>query len=41
MIFDFTVTDALDEVAWGKHIRFIVCLEKTAQRLKAKQAKIG
>ena len=37
--FDFTVRDALEEVARGKHNRFIVGLEKTAQRLKAKLAK--
>ena len=37
--FDFTARDALEEVARGKHSRFIVGLEKTAQRLKAKQAK--
>ena len=37
--FDFTVRDALEEVARGKHNRFIVGIEKTAQRLKAKLAK--
>lgn len=39
--FDFTARDAVEEVARGKHHRFIVGLEKTAQRLKAKQAKAG
>lgn len=39
VIFDFTATDALEEVARGKHSRFIVGIEKTAQRLKAKLAK--
>ncbi len=37
--FDFSVRDAIEEVARGKHQRFIVGLEKTAQRLLAKRAK--
>jgi fluoroacetyl-CoA thioesterase len=37
--FEFSARDALEEVARGKHSRFVVGLEKTAQRLKAKQAK--
>ena len=37
--FDFTVRDSVEEVARGKHNRFIVGIEKTAQRLKAKLAK--
>jgi fluoroacetyl-CoA thioesterase len=37
--FDFTVCDAVEEVARGKHNRYIVGIEKTAQRLKAKAAK--
>ena len=37
--FDFTVRDAVEEVARGRHNRFIVGVEKTAQRLKAKAAK--
>jgi predicted thioesterase len=37
--FDFTARDAIEEVARGKHNRFIVGIEKTAQRLKAKLAK--
>ena len=37
--FDFTVRDAVEEVARGKHNRFIVGVDKTAQRLKAKAAK--
>ncbi|TAK43374.1 MAG: LysR family transcriptional regulator [Betaproteobacteria bacterium] len=37
--FDFTARDALEQVAKGRHSRFIVGIEKTAQRLKAKQAK--
>ena len=37
--FEFSARDAVEEVARGKHNRFVVGLEKTAQRLKAKQAK--
>src|SRR5476649_342727 len=37
--FDFSARDAVEEVARGKHNRFIVGFEKTAQRLKAKLAK--
>lgn len=37
--FDFTARDAIEEIARGKHNRFIVGIEKTAQRLKAKLAK--
>ena len=37
--FDFSVRDAIEDVARGKHKRFIVGIEKTAQRLKAKLAK--
>ncbi len=37
--FDFTARDAIEEIARGKHKRFIVGIEKTAQRLKAKLAK--
>ena len=39
--FDFAVRDAVEDVARGKHNRFIVGIEKTAQRLKAKLAKAG
>jgi predicted thioesterase len=39
--FQFTVRDAVEEVARGKHNRYIVGIEKTAQRLKAKLAKAG
>ena len=38
--FDFTARDAVEEVARGKHNRFIVGIERTAQRLKAKLAKV-
>lgn len=37
--YEFSARDAIEEVARGKHNRFVVGLEKTAQRLKAKQAK--
>ena len=37
--FAFSARDALEEIARGKHNRFIVGIEKTAQRLKAKLAK--
>lgn len=37
--FEFTARDALEEVARGKHSRFIVGVEKTVQRLKGKLAK--
>jgi len=39
VFFDFTARDAVEDVARGKHNRFIVGIEKTAQRLKAKLAK--
>ena len=37
--FEFSARDAVEEVARGRHSRFVVGLEKTAQRLKAKQEK--
>ena len=37
--FDFSARDSVEEIARGKHGRFIVGIEKTAQRLKAKRAK--
>ena len=39
--FEFKARDALEEVARGKHSRFVVGVEKTAQRLQAKRAKAG
>ena len=39
--FDFTARDSVEEVARGKHNRFIVSIEKTAQRLQAKRSKAG
>jgi predicted thioesterase len=37
--FQFSARDAIEEIARGRHKRFIVNIEKTAQRLKAKLAK--
>jgi len=37
--FDFFARDVIEEIARGKHNRFVVGIEKTAQRLKAKLAK--
>ena len=39
--FEFTARDAVEQVANGKHNRFVVGIEKTAQRLMAKRAKAG
>ena len=39
--FEFTARDAVEQVARGKHNRFVVGVEKTAQRLLAKRAKAG
>lgn len=39
LAFEFSARDAVEPVAKGRHNRFIVGIEKTAQRLKAKQAK--
>lgn len=39
LVFEFTARDAVEPVAKGRHNRFVVGIEKTAQRLKAKQAK--
>ena len=39
--FEFTARDAVEQVARGKHNRFVVGVEKTAQRLQAKRAKAG
>ena len=41
LTFEFSARDAVEEVARGKHSRFVVGLEKTAQRLQAKRAKAG
>ncbi len=39
--FDFTVRDAIEEVAKGRHVRFVVDIAKTAERLAAKAAQIA
>jgi len=39
VVFEFTARDPVEQVARGKHNRFVVGVEKTAQRLKAKQAR--
>ncbi|WP_432474397.1 thioesterase family protein [Amphritea sp. HPY] len=39
--FDVLVTDPLEKVAMGKHSRFVVDLEQTAGRLKAKSTKVA
>ncbi len=36
--FEFTARDAIESIARGRHTRFIVSVEKTAQRLAAKRA---
>lgn len=38
--FEFSARDALEQVASGWHSRFVVDLETTARRLKAKLAKV-
>ncbi len=37
--FEFTARDALEQVARGKHSRFVVGVDKTVERLKGKLAK--
>ncbi len=37
--FEFTARDIVEDVARGRHNRFVVGVEKTAQRLQAKLAK--
>ncbi|HNU10451.1 MAG TPA: LysR family transcriptional regulator [Rubrivivax sp.] len=39
LTYEFSARDAVEGVARGKHNRFVVGLEKTAQRLQAKRAK--
>ena len=39
--FDVLVKDELDEISRGTHTRFVVDVEKTIARLKAKAAKFG
>jgi fluoroacetyl-CoA thioesterase len=37
--FEIVARDSLDEIARGKHVRFVVDIKKTTERLKAKAAK--
>ena len=37
--FDITASDGLDQICRGRHMRFIVSVEQTRQRLKQKQAR--
>jgi predicted thioesterase len=37
--YEFTARDAMENVAKGKHVRFVVDTAQTAERLKAKAAK--
>ena len=39
VVFEITARDSLDDICTGKHVRFVVDVEKTGQRLKAKAAK--
>src|SRR5471030_245220 len=39
--FDITARDPADEIARGKHVRFVVDVKKTVERLKAKAAKVA
>ncbi len=39
--FEFTVRDAVEEVAKGRHVRFVVDIAKTAERLAAKASQIA
>lgn len=39
VMLEFSARDAIEEIARGRHHRFIVSPEKTAQRLRAKLAK--
>ena len=39
-VFDITASDAIDEICKGSHVRFVVNVDKTRQRLEAKSAKV-
>ncbi len=41
VVFEFTVTDQVEQVGRGKHVRFVVETAKTQERLAAKRAKAG
>lgn len=38
--FDITASDSVEKVAKGKHVRFVVGVEKTAERLRTKAEKV-
>ena len=38
-VFDITASDSLDQICKGSHVRFVVNVDKTRQRLQAKSAK--
>ncbi len=40
VVFTFEVRDELDQVGRGKHIRFVVTLDKQRERLEAKRARM-
>jgi predicted thioesterase len=40
VVFTFEVHDALDQVGRGKHIRYVVNLDKQRERLEAKKARL-
>jgi len=41
VVLEFMATDPTDKICAGKHVRFIVDVEKTKQRLKAKAEKVA
>jgi predicted thioesterase len=41
IVFSFSVSDPVEEVGRGKHVRFVVDTAKTRERLAAKRAKAG
>lgn len=41
VVFEVTARDPLDEIARGRHTRFVVDVAKTKERLAAKRAKAG
>lgn len=38
-VFDITASDSLEQICRGSHVRFVVNVDKTRQRLEAKAAK--
>jgi predicted thioesterase len=41
VVLDISAKDQLDEICSGKHVRFVVNVEKTKQRLMAKAEKVA